>query len=250
MMTTIDGVLDLAGDYFDCGYNEGREGREVDAPDGVAQKTLIRLRAAIEQYAATALALARDARIAELEGANAALLQQAQIWKQEATTHRATVHEAYRACTGSTGEPGDWNGALPIRALAAERDDALEQLGKMRMCVNCGKLIDSALPKETVLPECIGEDGLSACLFNLTPLEAWQHWSRRAHELYIDGMGEPRTRYVRVSLNGSNHCVMHPSEGDAYLADAKAAGDESDYTVRDVWLSEREFEDLPEHEGF
>jgi hypothetical protein len=64
-----------------------------------------------------------------------------------------------------------------------------------------------------------------------------------------DAFGEPRTRYVRVSLDG-NHCVMHPSEGDIYIADARECGDHSDYVVRDVWLSEREFDDLPEHEGF
>lgn len=67
--------------------------------------------------------------------------------------------------------------------------------------------------------------------------------------LKFDALGEPRTRYVRVSLDG-NHCVMHPSEGDRYVEDARQAGDESPYVVRDVWLSEREFDDLPEHEGF
>lgn len=67
--------------------------------------------------------------------------------------------------------------------------------------------------------------------------------------LKFDAFGEPRTRYVRVTLNG-NHCVMHPSEGDTYLKDARENGDESNYVVRDVWLSEREFEDLPEHNGF
>ena len=67
--------------------------------------------------------------------------------------------------------------------------------------------------------------------------------------LMFDALGEPRTRYVRVSLNGS-HCVMHPIEGDRYVQDARDAGDESEYIVRDVWLSEREFEDLPEHDGF
>jgi hypothetical protein len=43
---------------------------------------------------------------------------------------------------------------------------------------------------------------------------------------------------------------MHPSEGDRYVQDARDAGDESEYTVRDVWLSEREFDDLPEFDGF
>mgnify|MGYP000473453094 CR=1 FL=1 len=65
----------------------------------------------------------------------------------------------------------------------------------------------------------------------------------------FDALGEPRTRYVRVSLNGS-HCVMQPSEGDTYLKDARENGDDSAYVVADVYLSEREFEDLPEHDGF
>lgn len=52
----------------------------------------------------------------------AAVTQQAQIWKQEAMTHKASLHECYQACTGATGEPGNWNGAAPVRALVAERD--------------------------------------------------------------------------------------------------------------------------------
>jgi hypothetical protein len=69
--------------------------------------------------------------------------------------------------------------------------------------------------------------------------------------LKFDAFGEPRTRYVRVTLSRS-HCVMHPSEGDCYVEDARNAGDPDweRYIVRDVWLSEREFEDLPEHDGF
>jgi hypothetical protein len=67
--------------------------------------------------------------------------------------------------------------------------------------------------------------------------------------LMFDALGAPRTRYVRVSLGG-NHCVMHPSEGDTYLKDSRDFGDDSAYVVADVWLSEREFEDLPEHDGF
>lgn len=69
--------------------------------------------------------------------------------------------------------------------------------------------------------------------------------------LKFDALGEPRTRYVRVTLGGS-HCVMHPSEGDRYLQDARDADDsEADrYVVRDGYLSEREFDDLPEFDGF
>ena len=69
--------------------------------------------------------------------------------------------------------------------------------------------------------------------------------------LKFDAFGEPRTRYVRVTLNGS-HCVMQPSEGDCYVEDARKAGDPDweRYIVRDVWLSEREFDDLPDFDGF
>jgi hypothetical protein len=67
--------------------------------------------------------------------------------------------------------------------------------------------------------------------------------------LMFDAFGEPRARYVRVSLNGA-HCVMHPSEGDTYVGDARGAGDESPYVVADVYLSEREFENLGEFDGF
>ena len=79
---------------------------------------------------------------------------------------------------------------------------------------------------------------------------ARDHGAAVEHEkLRLDAFGEPRTRYVRVTLDGS-HCVMHPSEGDTYIKDAKDAGDDSKYTVADVYLSEREFDCLPEHPGF
>lgn len=73
----------------------------------------------------------------------------------------------------------------------------------------------------------------------------------RLQGLKFDALGKPRTRYVRVTLNRS-HCVMHPSEGDCYIEDARNAGDPDweRYIVQDVWLSEREFDDLPEFDGF
>ena len=49
------------------------------------------------------------------------LKMQAKIWKCEARAQAATVRECYQACTGATGEPGDWNGARPVLALAEER---------------------------------------------------------------------------------------------------------------------------------
>ncbi len=67
--------------------------------------------------------------------------------------------------------------------------------------------------------------------------------------IMFDALGEPRMRYVRITLEGS-HLVLTPIEAHAYMADARAGGDLSDYLVRDVYLSEREAEDLPELNGF
>ena len=65
----------------------------------------------------------------------------------------------------------------------------------------------------------------------------------------LDALGERRKRYVRVTLHGS-HCVMRPCEGDGYVQVARDNGDDSEYIVSDVYLSEREFEALPEFGGF
>ncbi len=59
-------------------------------------------------------------RVERLERERDAAIMQARGWKMEAMGQRATVHEIYRSITGGTGEPGDWNGAVPvIRALKA-----------------------------------------------------------------------------------------------------------------------------------
>jgi hypothetical protein len=50
------------------------------------------------------------------------LKQEAQIHAQEARTANATIAEIYQLCTGATGEPGNWNGAEPVRALIAAHE--------------------------------------------------------------------------------------------------------------------------------
>lgn len=40
---------------------------------------------------------------------------EARCWKQEALTQQASLHECYQAVTCGHGEPGDWNGAEPVR---------------------------------------------------------------------------------------------------------------------------------------
>ncbi len=64
------------------------------------------------------------------------LLQEAQIQAQEMRTHQSTVREIYQVITGNTGEPGDWNGAEPVRKLKEEN----ERLEKMLPFSVRGKL--------------------------------------------------------------------------------------------------------------
>ena len=60
-------------------------------------------------------------------------------------------------------------GAAAIRDLIAERDAALLALGKLRMCVVCGKTADADKP----WPDC---ETPNCCTPDATPQEAWQHW--------------------------------------------------------------------------
>lgn len=63
-------------------------------------------------------------RLAEVEKQRDYAIHQAQIWKLEAASQKATVAECYQICTDATGEPGDWNGAEPVRALKAQLVEA------------------------------------------------------------------------------------------------------------------------------
>jgi hypothetical protein len=72
------------------------------------------------------------ARVGEMEREREHLLQQAQIQAQEMRTQRAIVRDCYQAATGATGEPGDWNGAEPIRALVRDRDALAAKLAQHR----------------------------------------------------------------------------------------------------------------------
>jgi hypothetical protein len=57
-----------------------------------------------------------SAEIDRLRDLVAHLRLQAQGHAQEARGANATIAEAYQVVTGATGEPGNWNGAKPIRA--------------------------------------------------------------------------------------------------------------------------------------
>ena len=60
------------------------------------------------------------------------LLMQAQIWASEAKTQRATVREIYQVTTFASGEPGDWNGAKPVRELMARFVTACHEVARLR----------------------------------------------------------------------------------------------------------------------
>ena len=62
----------------------------------------------------------QHARIAELETLADHLKQEAQMHAMEARTANGTIAEIYQCVSGATGEPGNWNGAEPVRKRIAE----------------------------------------------------------------------------------------------------------------------------------
>ena len=70
--------------------------------------------------------------------------------------------------------------------LRNETERLRAELAGQRMCVNCGKFAPDDHDRTQPLPECVGPDDMAACTFDLTPSEAWQHWSKIAHDLRAD----------------------------------------------------------------
>jgi hypothetical protein len=67
------------------------------------------------------------------------------------------------------------------------------------------------------------------------------------HGVMFDAFGEQRVRYIRVVANGST-CICDEVNVREYKEDE--ARNPGSYVFEDVWLSEREFDDLPEFDGF
>ncbi|MFT0875090.1 hypothetical protein VRZ08_00910 [Rhodopseudomonas sp. G2_2311] len=63
--------------------------------------------------------------ISRISAERDAILRQAEAHALEARTANATIYEIYRVVSGATGEPGNWNGAEPVRkAFEAQRAEA------------------------------------------------------------------------------------------------------------------------------
>lgn len=72
-------------------------------------------------------------------------------------------------------------GATIERAIARIKELEAEIAGR-RMCLNCGRYAPTGHDRDQPLSECVDpETGLSACTFDLTPDEAWAHWSKIVH---------------------------------------------------------------------
>lgn len=81
------------------------------------------------EAAARLTALSQEKETAERERDRALelaerLKMEAQCHAMEARTANATIAEIYQVCTGSTGEPGNWHGAEPVRRLATAAANA------------------------------------------------------------------------------------------------------------------------------
>ena len=72
----------------------------------------------------------KDGEIERLRNLTDQLQQQAEGWAQEARTQKSSLHDAYQAVTGATGEPGDWNGAEPIKRAFTQQAEKIEALRK------------------------------------------------------------------------------------------------------------------------
>lgn len=80
---------------------------------------------------------AANKRADEAEALAERLKNEAQLHAQEARTANATIAEIYREVSGGKGEPGNWNGAEPIRreltalrARVAELEVALRTIAR------------------------------------------------------------------------------------------------------------------------
>lgn len=99
-------------------------------------------------------AAALDTARAEIERLRALadrLKLEAQAHAQEARTANSTIYEIYQVLSGSTGEPGNWNGAEPARQFVTAAQERIAELEG---------LVEQA---ETIFTHCTVSDGVCCC---------------------------------------------------------------------------------------
>jgi hypothetical protein len=72
-----------------------------------------------------------DAHIAQHAEMVDRLKLEAQCHTQEARTANATIVEIYQLCSGGKGEPGNWHGAEPVRALLGQHAEMVAKLREL-----------------------------------------------------------------------------------------------------------------------
>lgn len=136
------------------------------------------------ELAYTRYSLVREEVEAErLRTENEALMQQAQIWKQEARTMQNTVAECYQAVTGSTGEPGDWNGAKPVREAISELKGELDRLQEF------SNIVDGINPLTLRKAKILAEKGYRVAGFCLEKVDDDKCFIRHAHVTWVKDEG-------------------------------------------------------------
>ncbi|NSX90088.1 hypothetical protein [Agrobacterium tumefaciens] len=78
----------------------------------------------------------------ELRNLTADLRLQAQTHAIEARGANATINEIYQIISGGKGEPGNWNGAEPVRKFVAQMQAALLPFSKAAEIKLCGEWHD------------------------------------------------------------------------------------------------------------
>jgi len=70
----------------------------------------------------------KTAALQQAETLTERLKQEAQVHAQEARTANTTIAEIYQACSGATGEHGNWHGAAPVIAALQQREEEIAEL--------------------------------------------------------------------------------------------------------------------------
>jgi hypothetical protein len=69
---------------------------------------------------------------------------------------------------------------------------------------------------------------------------------------YLNGIAHLRPgvkRFVCIEYDGAR-MVTTPADAEEFMRQAKINGETTEYTVRDRWLTDEEFDSLSEFEGF